>query len=184
MKPQYFRGLILVLILVSCQSSYLESIKKTGTKDDARINAIKYFSNTNKLVSNKFYIVYSCDEAEELYCFKFYKNEKSLLKLTDSIGGYPTGYFPNKYIEIDNNLFLWHEPEAKITKEIIDFMNKYNAIDSSHYKIPDYLPIINTGDFKKEMHYFICKDNISIYEKRKSIYIDVQDYPKTNCYSD
>ncbi len=184
MKNQFFSGLILVLIIVSCKSSYLKNIKQTGTKDDARINAIIYFTNSNRLLSNKFYIVYNCDETEDLFCFKFYKNEKSLLKLSDSIGGYPTGYFPNKHIEMDNKLFLWNEPNVQITKEIIDVMNKYNAIDSSYYKIPNYLPLVDTGSFKKEMCYFICKDNISKYRKKKSIWIDVEDYPIIDCFSE
>lgn len=175
------RLIIISLLLISCKSALQDEIKHTGTKKDARLNAIMDFSFNNRFVTHKVFIIDSYDESTELYCFKFNKNEKALLQLTDSIGGYPTASFPNKFIEKGNNLFLWNEEGIKITQELIEIMGKYNSIDSSYYKIPNYLPLINTGEFKKELFYFICKKNISKYEKRKAIWFDKEDYPKVEC---
>ncbi|MCF1420781.1 hypothetical protein [Mangrovimonas futianensis] len=118
----------IALFLVSCKSSLRKEIMHKGDKDDARLNAIIDYSLNNRFVSEKVIVIDSYDESDQAYCFKFNKNEKSLLKLTDSIGGYPTAYFPNKFIEKNNNLFLWNEKGTRITKQLIEIMGKYNGI--------------------------------------------------------
>jgi hypothetical protein len=69
--------LVTAFFLFSC-NSWKEQLKQKGTKDEARINAILDFANSNKLSRNKTIVIDSYEETKDLYCFKFYKNEKVL----------------------------------------------------------------------------------------------------------
>jgi hypothetical protein len=171
---------LIVLVLISC-NSWKSKLKFSGTKNDARVNAILDFSSTNKLNQYSIFLVENHEETNDKYCFEIRKIEKIFPELTDSIGGYSALSFPTKYFEINNKLFLWKESQSMITMEIVDKMKKYKCIDSSYYKIKDYEEVLNTGDLKKEYFYFICKNNLSKYEKTKAIWVDKEEYPKIDC---
>lgn len=107
---------------------------------------------------------------------KYFANPK------DKVGVLPIG-FPSKYLEINNKLFCWQQPDLAISSEIVSKLSEYNQIDSTYVDgfngiIPPYL----VDDKKKANHYYFCSKNIKKFKiVTTSIGIGYYKRPRLNC---
>jgi len=179
---------ILVILLSSC-GSWKSRLYKTGTIDEARLNAILDFTNTQKMYKDdRFIMVLDYEETSDLYCFSIFSEFQFMAELVDTIGVAPRYFFPTKYKEVDNKLFLWEDYSTIISNELIDKIHQYNVIDSTYYNIrdgrlpKDYLVTQTIDDSKQSVKYFICKKNLSIYRKViDNKFYPKKKYPNINC---
>lgn len=179
--------IVIILIMVSC-SSWKSQLLKSGSIDNARMNAIIDFAYTMDLYKgDQFVIVRNREDSNDIYTFSLLSDFQIAALTKDTIGA-SSEYFPNRYIEVNNKLFLWVDKNAKITKEIVDILQKNNIIDSTYFMIEDgrlpsdYELIDNCIDSKKGVYYFICKNNPSKYKRIiTSIIISKETYPEIEC---
>ena len=141
-----FRYLMLTfLILTSLFGciSFKKQLANYGSQDQAIMNAIADFSNTSKLYKKD--SVFRVTFYDTLYQKALLKvtdrnykwvNDKPYKKLT-AVSIFGSGgkiYFktdsteigsnvngPSRYVEIDNNLFVWHDDKNPINKETLKF---------------------------------------------------------------
>lgn len=172
--------LVLVVLITSC-ATWKKELKQNGNENDARMNIINDFyykhskKNTAYLFDNDF------DKHSNLYVFRVDKNNIPTPLRTDTIGAY-TYFFPTQYLEKKERLFYWQDKEKVLTRNIIDKLTAYIKIDSSWYKKPyDEGPTISNGRRERYTYYFVCKNNISKYKKKKAIWIKKEEYPDVKC---
>lgn len=173
---------VIGLLMFSC-GSWKSQLKQKGDKDDARMNImLDYLNNKDVTIDKKFYHVYNPKEIKNIYVFGIDTDEiKFAPRLADTIGAFTT-FFPTNYYEKDNKLFIWYDKNKRLDKKTVVKMQEYNCIDSLYYKGDDSDGIIiDTGNFQKNSYYFVCKENISKYKKRKAIWIEPENYPKVKC---
>ncbi|WP_452597549.1 hypothetical protein [Pontimicrobium sp. MEBiC01747] len=183
-----FKSCLIFIFFFSC-SSWKEQLNLKGEKEEARINAIIDFVNTSSS-KHKVFIISEFDNSDSVYFFDFFRERKITPTLQDTIGSVPSSYFPTKFIEKNNKLFLWGYSKKGnvITKEIVHKMQKYNIIDSLYYKIKrgeipkGTEPILLNDSNEKATSYFICKNDILKYQKIESAKVlNKEDYPVLIC---
>jgi|GEM_PF-5911466 len=189
MRIKYFIFLVLVSFL-SCKNYKNDFNKGKGSFDNAVKNAIIDFSHTykDKRVSKIFFYDPCPDfkKAQNQYCIYIRPGfNKYYLDTTAYIGNY-TEYFPTRFKEYKKELYLYYDSQKPITKEIIDILNKYDAIDSSRLKFEigetKQIPKIKiTSDSSIKSYYYIfCKNNLENFKKIESAY-QPEIYPNLNC---
>ena len=172
-----------MILITSCNSKKV--IRKIN-KQEIIENIIQDFSKEN---NGKVFNVKEFSESKDLYCFVISaENNKIWPGVKDSIGANST-YFPNKFKEIDNSLYIWNDSTIKINVETIEKLQKYKVIDSTYYKIQigqlseDNYPVIKSDDSKKSTFYYICKKNIKKHKKIISNKVlSVSKYPDNVCW--
>ncbi|MEE9348787.1 MAG: hypothetical protein V3U80_01930 [Flavobacteriaceae bacterium] len=174
--------LLVMGLIFSCGSQKFQ-LKQKGNKDNARKNIILDYLYNYTEKSKEFFFVENFSDTKRLYVFRIekYNTVKPAPSLTDTIGAY-TDFFPTNYYEKDNKLFIWHDKNKRLDKKTVVKMQEYNCIDSLYYKGDNVDgAIIDTGNFQKSLYYFVCKENISKYKKRKAIWIEPKNYPNIKC---
>jgi hypothetical protein len=196
------RFLILIFLvstsLVGC-SSFKNSFSSTGGKDQAVVNAIIDFSNTSRLYkTDSVFLVSFYDTLFQKVLLKVdernYKwtngnpfenlsavsisgiNGQNIYYRTDSTGIGSSENGLSRYIEIDNNLFVWHDDKTPINKETLAIFKKYG--------IGGYDPFrdVSRDDSKKGVHYFFCRNDLTKYKKvSTNIAIGYYDAPTIKC---
>ena len=78
----------------------------------------------------------------------------SLLKEYE--GEIPPEWIPTEYVEKNNVLYVWHNPQMALTADFIDILKKYNLVPNSDY---EWMATIGATT----IHYIFCKTN---YKKR------------------
>lgn len=86
------------------------------------------------------------DEADKFSISELNKNEGSI----------PPFWIPTEYAEINNVLYVWHNPNVVLTTDIIEKLKKYNLIAK-----PEYEGLISLDG--TNVSYIFCKTN---YKKR------------------
>lgn len=174
--------LVIIGLLMFSYGSWKSQLKQKGDKDDARMNIMLDYLNKNVKNGKNFFFIDISENTKNFYVFRIDKDKFKLAPtLADTIGAYTT-FFPTNFYEKDNKLFIWHDKNKKLDKKIVLKMQEYNCIDSLYYKGDNVDgAIIDTGNFKKSLYYFVCKKNISKYKKRKAIWIEPKNYPNIKC---
>lgn len=179
--------IVIILIMVSC-SSWKSQLLKSGSIDNARMNAIFDYAYTIQFhYGDQLVIVNNLEDSNDFYIFSFFSDKQVTAMPHDTIGA-SSIYFPNKYVEVNNQLFLWTDKQNTISREIVDILQKRKVIDSTYIMIDDgrlpsdYELIDISDDSKKGVTYFICKNNLLKYKRIKSSSeIPNDNYPELKC---
>ena len=178
---------ILFILILSCDTYQKSQFIKSSGQDEAIFNIVMDFSTTQKNSENRVFTVRKDEESKDLYSFSISESFKVFVQSKDSIGASPK-YFPTRFKEVNNRLFVWQDSTAKISKEVIQKFHQYSLIDSTIYKInagklpADSMPYITTNDLKKAVFYYVCKDNIEKFKKiNTNKVLSISKYPVVNC---
>lgn len=104
-------------------------------------------------------------------------NKYNLSWLQENIGKVPfPWYYPTQYREIDNVLYVWHNPKVVLSEDVVSALVRYNLV----YYPDDEMIVSNGGDLTC---YVFCKSNHRKYYRR----IKPDDYgfvplPSCNCH--
>jgi hypothetical protein len=190
--------MLISITLMSC-GSYRNQLLSSGDQNQAILNAIIDFSNTN--VSYKKYSVFHVTFYDTLYRKilekesernfswvngKPYKNiiaitisgsdNKHIYQLTEKNGIGTKGFLPPKYTEKDGKLFIWYDDNIPMDEKTLSVLKKYELVST------DEPGMIRTDERKKGAHYYFCRKNLKKYKKKvTNIAIGYYDAPKIDC---
>lgn len=108
----------------------------------------------------------------------------------DSIGKVSKTHLPNRLIDKKNRLYLWNDSITPLSKDILETLHKYNALDSTRIKIRQGLlsaedypdKIYRTGGGEPGLYYFVCKKDKKRFRNVKSKWIIPKEkYPTNIC---
>lgn len=155
-----------------------------GNQNDAVQNAIIDFLHTERLSKKDRIFSVNVDTlSDKIIGISIIGFEDKLVLHPENKIGTSHPYFPTKYLEKENKLFYWYDPESKITEELMLILSKYNKIDSS-YVHGNYEFTIIFDDKKKGVDYYFCMNNLLTYKKvRTTVAIGWYDPPKLKCDS-
>ena len=184
MQAKSFILLISVILLTGC-NSWKSTLVADGDENDAIMNAITDFMHTCNLRNkDTVFVVHKWIDNEKFLVVGISGTDENKLypqKRQDTIGGYPFR-LPSCYAVVDGKLFYWKDKSIKVSKEIVNVLSEYNAIDSLNY---DSLVIFNPHikiESKKGADYHFCKNNLRDYKKVvTNIGIEWYDPPKLKC---
>lgn len=181
----YFMGTL--LLISSCMSINKFSLFQTGGIQEIISNLIIDFSETTNTEKGKVYEFYMRNDSENISVFSVGDNPKIYMDTINYIGK-KSRYFPTKYKEINDRLYIWNDSTVAISKDFIQKLNEYKVVDSTIYRIQkgelsiDEWPTITTKESKKSYIYFVCKKDISKYVKEYTNKIkSIEDYPIKGC---
>jgi hypothetical protein len=195
---RYILMLTSFLLLASC-GSFKKELFQTGGKEEAVKNAILDFSNTSSLYKKD--TVFSVSFQDPLYRMVLEKvddgnskwiedkayegiigvnvsadNNKIFFPEDAKIGS--KGKLPSRYIEKDGKLFYWWDDNYPLKKETLTILNKYNILEPDKISALDF----SINDAQKGVHYFFCKDELSVYKKiTTNKAIGYYDIPNIKC---
>lgn len=185
---------VLLLLLLGCQSFRSSLYKGNKGIEYARINAIVDFVNTYKTPQsylkerdgnpfNVFVIVRRKDLEQDTYVINILpETQKISLFTSDSIGIVPSSPFPTKYLIKNKKLFLWKDENIPLTKNVLSVMDKFNILDSTNLNKGYNTITISSEDGLEGVDYYICENNIKHYKKIKTnIATGYYSLPKLNC---
>ena len=135
-------------------ADYSKTLQKR--KDSSNITAVKlYISYTS---TDWFYIAIKQWGAilDEDGKYRIDADKFDIEELNKYMGQIPPSWIPTDYAEKDNVLYVWHDPQAVLTNNIKNILDKYDLI----YHPGD--PIILTTD-GGDISYIFCKSN---YKKK------------------
>lgn len=162
--------LILTTILFCCKTVKQDELYKDSGQEKAILNIIYDFSKTEKNKKGKYYEIIEVEDNNGFYRFLISNRNKTSID-TFKIINTKSKHYPSKYKEINNRLYIWADSTVAISQEIINIMDKYNAIDSTIYKIEKNLlpesewPVLINAENIKVLSYYVCKKDVSIYGK-------------------
>lgn len=186
--------LLIGFFLFSC-STWKESLKKVGGKDDAIQNAVLDFSHTKKLFSQDSVFYVGVDDT--LSSFKLISENENTSGwvvdkvYTDIIGisiiggempyqkkdfGNTDVRIPSRYIVEQDRLFLWYDEDYPVTEELINVLNQFNLIIENNSET-----LVVFDDAKKGASYYFCRNDLSDYKKQVSSIAMGYDVPKLKC---
>lgn len=200
-------GLLFVgIFIISCATYKKDLYHGNGTLEQARMNAIIDFANSSYKTPRKYLERRNGKKFDVFWIYEYEKTQDSLRDIfilsiipenqgyidlqTKDIIGKKTDWFPTKYKEINNKLFLWHDSLVPLSREIIEVIHFYGILDSTDIKMDlGLLPedfedtrMVRTDHGLKSVDYYICKGNISKYKKVKTnIGIGYYTPPKLDC---
>ena len=176
-----------LLLIFSCKSVNKLSLFQTGGIQEIMSNLIIDFSETVNTEKGKVYEFYMRNDTENISVFGVDDNPKVYMDTINYIGK-KSRYFPTKYKEINDRLYIWNDSTVAISKDFIQKLNEYKVVDSTIYRIQkgessiDEWPTITTKESKKSYIYFVCKKDISKYVKKYTAKIKSnEDYTFISC---
>jgi hypothetical protein len=173
---------IIITFFFGC-TSLKPRLYKIGGQNEAVYNVVQDFLYTSKLSKkDTVFDILIEDLNKEILGI-------SIIALNDKIQPTPANkigsnikYFPTRYIEQENKLFLWYDSTSYLNDELVKKLSTYNRIDSINVNgIVEIKGSID--DSKKAIDYYICKKNILIYKKVITrTAMGWYDPPNINCY--
>jgi hypothetical protein len=112
------------------------------------------------------------------------------LKVEDSLGKVPSQAIPNNYLILNKKLFVWHDTTTPLSKEVLNVLHDYQALDSTDIKMElgllhtDFIDkrLIEADDSLESVDYFICSNNLKKFKKvYSSLPIQYYQRPKLRC---
>ena len=194
--------LIICFVLCNCVGYRSQLHKGEGDREQAIRNVIIDFANTYQTPRsylkerdgkpfNVFVIRKWDTPMDDLFVISVLPWQAEItLQIQDSLGKVPRDFFPNRYLEKNEKLFLWNDGTNPLNKELLAVMDRFEILDSIDVKMElgllpeDYedtrMAIID--DKLKGVHYYLCKKNIEKYRKVKTnIALGYYDPPGLNC---
>ncbi|MFS4492401.1 hypothetical protein [Maribacter sp. 2308TA10-17] len=175
MKYQKSLFILIFIFGISC-SSYKSNLHRTGQKNEIIENAIMDFLSTNSYrnKSNAFQIEYlDFNENIATVTIDAIIGKELLLQKPDTIGN-RSKWFPSKFREKKNKLFVEVDSSHGLSRETISKMSEYGILDSTKVKTGQ-ATLFKIDESWKQTHYFFCKSNITNYRSLKSTAVLGQD---------
>lgn len=172
---------VIVISILSCSSKLHVTSDAAGMEKAISI-AIYDFAKENTNVNTAYNILIN-EEADNVYSLTILDNYTIYLTSSDTVGA-TNKYFPTKYLELKRNIYTWSDSNSAITDEILSLYGKYRMLDSSAMRNDSSVlgPAVINDHNRIYTTYFLCKQNPSIFIKRKSSKTpSVGAYPKINC---
>ncbi len=147
-------------------------------------------SKSSKAKEFRVYNITEFDTSNDKYYFSILRETKIFPSLSDTINGVAKTYFPTKFVEKNNRLFLWGYADKNnlISSELVKKLQNYDIVDSLFYNVKEgTIPknseeIILTDDNQEATNYFVCKSDITHYAKIiNNKVIKSRNYPELNC---
>ncbi|MDK2773135.1 MAG: hypothetical protein KYX68_13070 [Flavobacterium sp.] len=163
--------LVLFFLFIYCKTVKKEELYLGSGKEQAIFNIINDFSKTEKTKKGEYYEIVNIEESKDFYRFLISNNFKINIDTINLIGLKPS-YIPSKFKEINNCLYIWSDSSVAVNEKMIKMLDKYNAIDSTIFKIQKGMlsesqwPVIENSENIKMLSYYVCKKNVSIYNKK------------------
>ncbi|MGM0589439.1 MAG: hypothetical protein ACQETE_13540 [Bacteroidota bacterium] len=173
---------LFVALIFGC-SSWKEGLKNKGNSNDAIYNAIWDFVNTGYLhKKDTVFSVMLDDISENIIGVSILRKEnKYYPDYTNKVGSSKPN-FPTRYLMVKGKLFIWYDPNKKVSQELIHALSEYDMIDSLNVNGFEGVPNIVFNDKRKGVHYYFCKNNILSYKKvRTSVGMGYYEPPELNC---
>ena len=173
---------IMTLMSGSC-GIWKSNLYKEGGHEQSIENAIYDFANTTMFFKKDSVFSISFNAAQDSIL------TVSILGATNKL--YPTPnnnlgssipYFPTRYKEFENKLFVWYDSNYVVTKEIFQILDRYNHIDTVNLHGIVRIPDSTIEDSKQGVDYYFCKCDLSRYKKVKiSIAVGYYEPPTLSC---
>jgi hypothetical protein len=190
-----------ILILQSCVS-FKGQLTNTGGSEEAIQNAILDFSNTSRLYKKD--SIFSVSFYDTLYRMVLENvagknsrwvrgnhlanivsvsisgnNYQFLLTANTKVGS--NGKLPSRTIEKNGKLFYWWDEDYPLTEQVFTLFKKYHLFQDDMNGVNDF-PSNSIDDAKKGVHYYFCRNNLSVYKKIiTNTGIGYYDAPKLKC---
>ena len=149
---------------------------QTGQKNEIIENAIMDYLSTNSYrnKSNAFQIEYlDFNENIATVTIDAIIGKEMVLRKSDTIGN-KSKWFPSKFREKKNKLFVEVDSTHGLSRETISKMSEYGILDSTKIKTGQ-APLFKIDESWKQTHYFFCKNKIDQYRTLKSTAVLGQD---------
>jgi hypothetical protein len=181
---QFLLSVLSVLTLISC-NAYKEKLKVNGYESEAIHNAILDFSNTSPIFKTDSIFSISVYNSldDKKYLVRVGRNSTKIL-VNDSIKslvGLKVKTIPTRFKEFKNKIFIWMDDDYPLTQEALDIYKKYNLLqdDEGGWVL---FPDSSVNESQKGVHYYFCKNNLTIYKKvTTNIGLGYYDPPVFNC---
>jgi hypothetical protein len=199
---KHFAPIILLLSLTCC-STFKQEMKQSGGQDEAVKNAIIDFSNSSKFfkrstvfvayVKNPFYrakLVRIDERNSEWVNGELYNHiigismseYRKAPPLDSTMIGKKVQGIPTRFWEKDDKLFLWFGNNYILTEELYALFKKYDLLLENTFDgmVEYFEPSENSP--MKGVDYFFCKNDLRKYKKvTTSKAIGYYDIPTLNC---
>ena len=156
---------ILIIVLFSSCSSWKTKLRTTNEQNEAVYIAVQDFLHTSKLCKqDTVFSVYIKSLNDQILGISIIGTSDKLYPTLENKIGTNEKYFPTRFFEENNKLFIWYDSTYYLTDELVNKLSKYNRIDSINVNgIIELRGSID--DSKKGVDYYICKNNILRYKK-------------------
>ncbi len=156
---------ILIIALFSSCSSWKSKLGMTNEQNEAVFIAVQDFLHTSKLSKqDTVFSVHIESLNDQILGISIVGTTDRLYPTPENKIGTNKKYFPTRYFEENNKLFIWYDSIYYITDELVNKLSMYNRIDSINVNgIIELRGSID--DSKKGVDYYICKNNILRYKK-------------------
>jgi hypothetical protein len=164
-----FAIVLLILLGSGCRTSL--NYKTNGDINDAINNVILNFINNNhQLLKNDavFNVVFFEEENDKNDYYKLIIIGTENQHLYNKLKKPNDNRFPSNYTEVENKLFLWYDDTKKIDSLTISTYKRYNLLINDKNGSIKYLDSEILDDSKKGVIYFVCKNNLTKFEKHIS----------------
>lgn len=164
-----FAIVLLILLGSGCRTSL--NYKTNGDINDAINNVILNFVNNNhQLLKNDavFNVVFFEEENDKNDYYKLIIIGTENQHLYNKLKKPNDNRFPSNYTEVENKLFLWYDDTKKIDSLTISTYKRYNLLIDDKNGSIKYLDSEILDDSKKGVSYFVCKNNLTKFEKHIS----------------
>lgn len=162
-----------ISLFFSCKTIYKDNLFQEEGREKAILNVISDFSKSERSRNGNVFQIVDLENKGEFYRFLIDSEVRVELD-TINILGLKQSYYPSRYKEINNRLYIWSDSTVSVNQKIISIMDKYKAIDSTIFKIEKGLlpesdwPIVKNSENTKILSYYVCKKNVSIFSKKWS----------------
>lgn len=201
-KGSIIKIIVALFFLSNCASNKFKFDSGKNDIEGARINAINHFNETyytpeeyilrrNGKPFDIFWIRIDTS-INDKYVFSFSPMNQNYIALrtNDTLGRVPDSYFPNRFKEKENKLFIWKDNTTPLQKDILNVLTKYDVLDSTDIKLdlgilpPDFEDkrMYQLDHNLKSVDYYICRDNMLRYKtKITSVAVGYYRAPKLKC---
>ncbi|MEJ8606432.1 hypothetical protein JSO56_05775 [Riemerella anatipestifer] len=150
----------ILLVIQNC-STKKRTFVKTGDYETAINSAVIDFCHTSSLANkDKTFSVSYKDYDSGIIGVSILGDINKIY----IVGGSSQGRVKDRFMEYDNKLFYWYDEKKDKDPNIMSKLSKYGVIIKVDSLTEDMGYTID--DSKKAIHYYFCKNNLSIFKKK------------------
>lgn len=198
------KALPIFFLLTFCASSKEEMNITNHETANARLLAIEDFvlvpyetpkRYLNMRNGNPFDVfwIHEYSNRSSIVVFSFTPENQGYISLGvgDTLGQIPKSYFPNKYIIVNDKLFIWKDDHTPLNGELLNILDKFGVLDSTDVKMAigtlpsefDDTRLVLIDHDLKSVNYHICKSEIQKFKKVTTNKAHGSyKHPRLNCY--
>lgn len=161
--------LFLIILGVGCRTSL--NYRTNGDINDAIFNVVTNFINKHKQLQKNdsvFNIVFFDEENDKNDYYRFIIIGTNKQYLYNKLKSPNENRFPSNYLEFENKLFIWYDDNKQIDSLTLATYIRYNLLIDDKDGNIKYLDNVVLDDSKKGVIYFVCKNNLTRFEKKVS----------------